>query len=121
MSRTAEFALEQMCRTMGRSEQAEQQRLMRQACDDKTMADIVADFRSYSVTLPVPKDNTALATPAGAGRVQTWGWCDPVPLQRRDWASMTKEEIAQRDLEWKRDYEARKAAEKQVKDDQSKD
>jgi hypothetical protein len=103
---------------MGRAEQAEMQRKMREACSDQTLRDIVADNRN-SVFLPVPKDNSATAVPAGAGRVQTWGWCDPVPLQRRDWCSMTKEEIAQRDLEWAKDYEARKQAEKQVKEDQS--
>jgi hypothetical protein len=46
MSKTAEYALEQMCRSLGRQEQSEQLRRMRQACDDKTMRDIVADNRN---------------------------------------------------------------------------
>jgi hypothetical protein len=117
MSKTAEYALQNMSRSMGRQEQNEMREAMKRACDDKTMADIVNDFRAYSVTLPVPKDNTATAVPAGAGRVQTWGWCDPVPLQRRDWAGMSEVERKARDEEWARNAESRKAVEKQSNKD----
>jgi hypothetical protein len=114
---TEEFALSNMTRSMGRSEQTEQQQAMQRACDDRTMRDIVNDFRNYSPTLPVPKDATTV-TPQGAGRVidgdsrpRGTGWVDPIPLERRDWASMTKAEIEQRDAEWKKEYAARRAAE----------
>jgi hypothetical protein len=119
MSKTAEYALDNLCRSMGQAEQAEMQRKMREACSDKDLRDIVADFRTYSPSLPVPKDNTATAVPAGAGRVQTWGWCDPVPLQRRDWAGMSEVERKARDEEWARNAESRKAVEKQSNKDQS--
>jgi hypothetical protein len=114
---TEEYALSRLTNTLGRGEQTEQQRAMQRACDDKTMRDIVADNRN-SVFLP---SQGATVTVSGAGRVidggNKSGWVDPAPLNRRDWASMTKEEIAARDEEWRREFEARKQAEanKQVK------
>ena len=79
MSRTAEFALEQMCRTMGRQEQVEQRRAMQRACDDATMRAIVEDNR-HSVFLPAGQGSKV--TPAGAGKVidgaqQGHGWAEP--------------------------------------------
>jgi hypothetical protein len=84
MSKTAEFALEQMCRSMGRQEQSEQLRRMREACSDKTMRDIVADNRN-SVFLPAPR-SPATVVPVGAGKTLTGddgakhrgsGWTEP--------------------------------------------
>jgi hypothetical protein len=126
-SKTEEFAMSNMTSSMGRAEASEQQRLMRQTVDDKLMRDIVNDFRTYSPTLPAPKDPTALATPAGAGVAvdagpgHRWGWVDSPGLNRTDWAGMSEVERRARDEEWARNAESRKQAEKQVKDDQSKD
>jgi hypothetical protein len=84
MSKTAEYALEQMCRSLGRQEQSEQLRRMREACSDKTMRDIVADNRN-SVFLPAPP-SPATVVPVGAGRVidggdgaahRGSGWTEP--------------------------------------------
>jgi hypothetical protein len=107
---TEEFALANMTRSMGRSEQTEQQRAMQRACDDATMRAIVGDHRT-SVFGP-SVGPAATVVPVGAGKVvDRSGWADPAPLNRRDWASMTKEEIAARDEEWRKDFEARKQAE----------
>jgi hypothetical protein len=118
---TEEFALANMTRSMGRSEQTEQQRAMQRACDDATMRAIVGDHRT-SVFGP-SVGPAAKVVPADAGKVTTgtdgtkWGWVDPVPLTRKACSEMTKEEIAARDEEWRREFEARKQAEasKQVK------
>jgi hypothetical protein len=113
MSRTEEYALERMTASMGRSEQSEMRRAMQQACDDATMRGILEDNRN-SVFLPAPR-SAATVVPVGAGKVvdgeaaqQGHGWVDPVPLERRDWASMTKAEIEQRDKEWAKEFAGRR-------------
>jgi hypothetical protein len=109
MSRTAEYALERMTSSMGRSEQNEMRRAMQQACDDATMRGILEDNRN-SVFLPAPR-SAATVTVSSAGRVidgDRSGWVDPVPLERRDWASMTKAEIEQRDKEWAKEFAGRR-------------
>jgi hypothetical protein len=63
MSKTAEFALENMCRSMGQQERAQQQRMMEQACDTKTLQAIVEDNRASYPSL------TAKVSVVGAGRV----------------------------------------------------
>jgi hypothetical protein len=115
---TEEYALQNMTRSMGRSEQGEQQRAMQRACDDKTMRDIINDHRT-SVFGPTVG---AKVTVSGAGTVidgdsrpRGSGWVEAVPLGARDWCSMTKAEIEQRDAEWKKEFEARRAAEQQTK------
>jgi hypothetical protein len=55
MSRTAEFALEQMCRSLGRQEQSEQLRRMRQACSDQDLRAIVEDSRRDQTPRPLDK------------------------------------------------------------------
>jgi hypothetical protein len=100
MSRTEEYALEQMTRSMGRAEQMDQRRAMERACDTATLRAIVADNR---VSVHLPADPAAKVIPADAGRVATgtdgakWGWVDPVPLDRKSWAEMTRAEIEERD------------------------
>jgi hypothetical protein len=66
MSKTAEYALDNLCRSMGRAERNEQLRRMNEACDSKTLADIVADNRT-SVFLPAPR-SAATVVPVGAGK-----------------------------------------------------
>jgi hypothetical protein len=84
MSKTAEFALDNLCRSMGQVERNEQLRRMREACDSKTLRDIVADNRN-SVFLPAPP-SPATVVPVGAGRVvggddgaahRGSGWSEP--------------------------------------------
>jgi hypothetical protein len=113
---TEEYALSRLTSSLGRGEQSEMQRRMRQVADDKLVADLVSDFRRYSPTLPSPPAGESVVIPQGAGRVadapvNRSGWAVPAPLNRRHCASMTKEEIAARDEEWRRDFEARKQAE----------
>jgi hypothetical protein len=69
---------------MGRAERNEQLRRMNEACDSKTLADIVADNRT-SVFLPAPP-SPATVVPVGAGRVidggdgakhRGSGWTEP--------------------------------------------
>jgi hypothetical protein len=66
MSRTAEYALEAMCRSLARQERSEQLKKMEAACDSKTLAAIVADNRT-SVFLP--SDPGAKVRVSGAGTV----------------------------------------------------
>jgi hypothetical protein len=113
---TEEYALQRMTNAMGRSEQSEMRRSMQQACDDATMRAIVQDHRT-SVFLPAGQGATVV--PQGAGRVVDagagHGWSEPVPLTRKSWAEMSKAEIEQRDAEWRKEYEARRAAEAKAK------
>jgi hypothetical protein len=69
MSKTAEYALDNLCRSMGRAERNEQLRRMNEACDSKTLADIVNDNRN-SVFLPSPP-SPATVVPVGAGKTLT--------------------------------------------------
>jgi hypothetical protein len=102
----------------------EWQRDAARAVDDKLMRDIVNDFRTYSPT-PRSEGPAETVTPVGAGRVidggdgakhRSWGWQDPIPLERRDWASMSEQERAARDEEWRREYAARREAEGKAKE-----
>jgi hypothetical protein len=65
-SKTAEFALDNLCRSLGQAERNEQLRRMNEACDSKTLADIVADNRN-SVFLP--SNPAATVRVSGAGTV----------------------------------------------------
>jgi hypothetical protein len=114
---TEEYALANMTRNMGRSEQSEQQRAMRRACDDATMRAIVGDHRTSVFGPSVGPASKVI--PADAGKVvdggdgakHKWGWVDPIPLERRDWASMSESERKARDEEWAKEFAARRAAE----------
>jgi hypothetical protein len=66
MSKTAEYALDNLCRSLGQAERNEQLRRMNEACDSKTLADIVNDNRN-SVFLPAPP-SPATVVPVGAGK-----------------------------------------------------
>jgi hypothetical protein len=85
MSKTEEYALQRLTASMGRGEQAEMRRSMQQACDTKTMQDIVNDHRT-SVFGP-GAGPAAKVVPADAGKVTTgtdgvkWGWQEPRPLR----------------------------------------
>jgi hypothetical protein len=89
---------------------------MAEACDTATLRGILEDSRRGEAATRGP---TPTVTVSSAGRVidggNKSGWVDPAPLARRDWASMTKEEIAARDEEWRREFEARKQAEAKAK------
>jgi hypothetical protein len=84
MSKTAEFALDNLCRSMGQMERAQQLEAMRRACSDQTLRDIVNDNRT-SVFLPSPP-SPATVVPVGAGKTLTGddgaahrrsGWTEP--------------------------------------------
>jgi hypothetical protein len=88
MSKTAEIALDNLCRSMGRQEQMDQRRAMERACDTQTLRDIVADNR---VSVHLPADPNAKVTPQGAGRVvdgetpqNRSGWADSPRLRQPD-------------------------------------
>jgi hypothetical protein len=97
MSKTAEYALDNLCRSMGQAERNEQARAMQRACDTATLKSIVADNRN---PVHLPADPTATVTPQGAGRViDGSGWAESRPLRASGgdgWAYMTPEERAER-------------------------
>jgi hypothetical protein len=88
MSKTAEIALNNMCRSMGRQEQMDQRRAMERACDTATMRAIVNDHR---VSVHLPADPSAKVSVQGAGRVvdgetpqNRSGWADSPRLRQPD-------------------------------------
>jgi hypothetical protein len=71
MSKTAEYALDNLCRSLGRSEQSEMQRAMQRACDDATLRAIVNDHRTSVFGQSEAPSNVKVGS----------GWVEPKPLR----------------------------------------
>jgi hypothetical protein len=71
MSRTEEFALDQLCRTMGRQEQSEMWRQMQRACSDQDLKAIVNDHRTSVFGQSEAPSNVKVGS----------GWVEPKPLR----------------------------------------
>ena len=82
MSKTAEFALDNLCRSMGRQEASAQWREMQKAADTRLLQDIVEDSRrgaaaTRSVTPKVTISGAGVTVDGGPGS----GWTEPRPLR----------------------------------------
>jgi hypothetical protein len=82
---TEELALAGLGNALGRAERNEQLRRMNEACDSKTLRDIVNDNR---VSVFLPSDPGAKVRVSGAGTVVDGGakngWVEPKPLRSPD-------------------------------------
>jgi hypothetical protein len=95
---------------MGHREQMDQRRAMEQACDTKTLKDILNDHKT-SVFGP-SQGVAAKVVPADAGRVTTGtdgsGWV--APATHKSWFEMSAVEREELERERARESAARKAA-----------
>jgi hypothetical protein len=71
MSRTEEFALDQLCRSMGQAERNEQWAQMRKACSDADLKAIVNDHRTSVFGQSEAPSNVKVGS----------GWVEPKPLR----------------------------------------